>query len=215
MDVKGHAALGPGRRLLLDLRPAAKPDAPPAPGSLLRQISAGALQVSSAKADVDVRSLQIQMCNIQRRHGLAPGGNGEWSAAAMTDLRAWLLKEPPQRGPVKRRAVTVGGSTSSVKRRAVTVRGSTSSSDSSSSSSSSSVKHQRGPVKRRAVTVRGSTSSSDSSSPSSSSVKRLRRTIAEAQEGLAMCLEPIRDCCPECGAAVAHVHNLLKSAIGP
>ena len=170
MNVEGHAALGPGRRLLLDLRPAAKPDAPPAAGSLLRQISAGALQVSSAKADVDVRSLQIQICNIQRRHGLAPGGNGEWSEAAMTDLRAWLLKEPPQR-----RAVTVRGSTSSVKRRAVTVRGSTSSSDSSSSSSSS-------------------------------SVKRLRRTIVEAQEGLAICLEPIRDCCPECGAAVAHVN---------
>ena len=172
MNVEGHAALGPGRRLLLDLRPAAKPDAPPVPGSLLRQISAGALQVSSAKADVDVRSLQIQIC------GLAPGGNGE---AAMTDLRAWLLKGPPQRGPVKRRAVTV-----------------------------------RGSVKRRAVTVRCSTSSShSSSSSSSSSVKRLRRTIAEAQEGLAICLEPIRDCCPECGAAVAHVHNLLKSAIGP
>ena len=178
MNVEGHAALGLGRRLLLDLRPA------PAPGSLLRQISAGALQVSSAKADVDVRSSQIQICNIQRRHGLAPGGKGEWSEAAMTDLRAWLLKDPPQRGPVKRRAVTVRGSTSSVKRRAVTVRGSTSSSDSSSSSSSS-------------------------------SVKRLRRTIAEAQEGLAICLEPIRDCCPERGAAVAHVHNLLKSAIGP
>ena len=90
-----------------------------------------------------------------------PGGNGEWAEAAMTDLRTWLLKEPPQRGPAKRRAETVGGSTSSVKKRAATVRESSSSSDSSSSSSSSSV-----------------------------NVKRLKRTIAEAEEGLPCAWSP-------------------------
>ena len=58
MNVEGHAALGLGRRLLLDMLPASTKDCrPPEPGALLRHIGDGAVQVSPAKKEVDARRL--------------------------------------------------------------------------------------------------------------------------------------------------------------
>ena len=57
-------------------------------------------------------------------------------------------------------------------------------------------------------------SSSSSSSPMSlKAAKRMKGKVHQAVDALIQCLEPVKDACPECADALAHVHKLLEEAL--
>ena len=62
---------------------------------------------------------------------------------------------------------------------------------------------------------KGTSSGEDSSSSSStsSSVRKMKLEVKQAKEDLKLCIQPVHECCHECGAAVEHVVNLLEEAV--
>lgn len=95
MDVRGKALLKDGRKIVLELEPGVAPQpstSPPHPDALVQEIADGKLLVHPSKAQISVRRIQMQICNIQRGLRLLIGAEGQWSNEADERLKSWLLR---------------------------------------------------------------------------------------------------------------------------
>ncbi|CAL1160586.1 unnamed protein product, partial [Cladocopium goreaui] len=95
MDVRGKAILKDGRKIVLELEPGVAPQpstTPPHPDALVQEIADGKLLVHPSKAQITVRRIQMQICNIQRGLRLLIGAEGQWSNEADERLKSWFLR---------------------------------------------------------------------------------------------------------------------------
>ena len=210
MDFRGRAILQSGQKVVMELVPA--PEAPlytppPSADEVVQRINSGALVVHPSKAGLNVRRVQMQMCNIQRKHHLAPGMLGQWLQVYEDDLQAWLLKPERkvskqdqegvplnERKAVQDKPMLPQPALTDVDGSPKKKTSSSSSSSSSSTSSSASAKASRSASRKASPpsSPKASPSTSPKTSPSAPSVRRTQALrecqakVSEAKEALDM-----------------------------